>query len=127
MLTLVFGIIGIAAIVVFAIQVYKTALSTERNAASWTLLTIFVGLAFQYLVPFAVGMAIGIYAILSGTPLERLQHLIGLLTVVDVVALVVSVPAMAMISKTVAKVKDEPTGGNTSPAPPPPPSFGATN
>ena len=122
MLSIVFTILGIAAVVVFAIQVYKTAVSTERNAALWTLATVLVGIGFQFFAPFAIGVAIGIYYVATGSPLENMAGLAGLLMVADVILLVLSIVGMAMITKVVARVKDDELV--TYAPPPPPPAFG---
>jgi len=125
MLSIVFTIIGFAAIVVFAIQVYKTAVSTERNAPLWTAATVVTGLAVQFLLPFLAGVAIGIYYVVSGRPLERLQtDLFGVLTMIDIAALILSMVAMSRLMARVSVIQDDLPNSAVQP-PPPPPTFGS--
>jgi hypothetical protein len=123
MLGIVFTIIGIAAIIVFAIQVYKTAVSTEHNAPLWTGATVLIGLAVQYVLPFFSGLAIGIFYVLSHRPLENLgADMFGVFTIIDIAALVLSLIAMGRVMKHVGKIKDDDHSSPYQP-PPPPPSF----
>jgi hypothetical protein len=61
MFSILLTILGLAAILIFSIQVYKTAVSTERNSAGWTILTVGIGIAFQFIVPIVLGIVIAIY------------------------------------------------------------------
>jgi hypothetical protein len=119
MLSIVFTIACLVAIVVFAIQVYKTATSTGRNAPIWTVVTVFVGFTIQFVLPFFVGLGIGIYYAVTGKPMDLM---FGLLTLVDVLGLVLSVVGMSLVMKHVSKVPDDDTS-SLGPAPPSPPRF----
>ena len=114
-------ILGIVAIVVFTIQVYKSARSNNRDARGWAALTAVIGLGLQFAVPVFVGFAMGIYLVASGTPLEDLQTgYFGLFTVVGVVGIVLSIVGMYLVMNHVSRIPDE--RPETAP-PPPPPTF----
>lgn len=122
MLSIVLTILGLAAVIVFAIQVYKTAVSTERNAVGWTVLTVLTGLGFQFVIPFIVGVAIGIYLVVTGTPAIDLEYsLFGIITVINILSIVLSIVGMSMIMKIVSRIPDDVS--SNAPPPPPPPTF----
>ena len=114
------SIVGIVAIVVIAIQVYKSASSTERNAAAWTAIAVVVGIGIQFVIPAIVGFAIGFYLVATGTPVEEIQGFFGLWSVIGVAGIVLSIVGMVVVARHVSKVKDEDTNAQ---APPPPPTF----
>ncbi|MEP7149334.1 MAG: hypothetical protein ABI857_10665 [Acidobacteriota bacterium] len=116
------SILGIVAIVIITIQVYKTAVGTERNAAGWAAITVVIGIALQFVVPVIIGLLIGVYLVVTGTPAEELQNgLFGLMSVIGVAAIILSIVGMFLVARHVSKVKDDTTHGQ---APPPPPVFG---
>ncbi|MBL8123674.1 MAG: hypothetical protein KIT61_11585 [Pyrinomonadaceae bacterium] len=119
---MMFGILGIVAIVVFTIQVYKTANGTGRNGALWALLTAAVGFGFQLVIPFVFGLVIAIVYLVSGSSPESLESDINLpASLIGIAGIVISIIGMVLISKHVAKVPDEPPMAASTP--PPPPSF----
>lgn len=121
MLGLALTLLGLVAIVVCAIQVYKAAVDTSRNAGIWTLLTIGVGIFFQFILPFVFGILLGVYYLMSGVPRERIAiDSFGLLFILEILCLVLSVVGMFMVMKHVSKLKDEVPGAAM---PPPPPQF----
>lgn len=116
------GIFGLIAIVVFTIQVYKTANGTGRNGALWALLTAAVGFGFQLVIPFVFGMIIAIVYLVGGSSPETLESDINMpATLIGIAGLVISVVGMVLISKHVSKVPDDPPMSASTP--PPPPSF----
>jgi hypothetical protein len=114
------SILGLVAIVVIAIQVYKSAASTERNPVAWTAIAVVIGIGVQLVLPTIVGFAIGFYLVATGTPPDQIQEYFGLWGVVGIAGLVLSIVGMVLIAKHVSKVKDE---DNSRKAPPPPPTF----
>jgi hypothetical protein len=115
------SIVGIVAIVVIAIQVYKSAASTERNAAAWTAVAVVVGIGIQFVIPAIVGFAIGFYLVATGTPPDQIQGFFGLWAVIGIAGIILSIVGMVLVAKHVSKVKDDVTNAGT---PPPPPTFG---
>lgn len=116
------GIIALVAIVVFTIQVYKTANGTGRNGALWALLTAAVGLGFQLVIPFIVGIVLAIvYLVMGSTPDSIESDLVWPATMIGFVGMFVSVVAMVLIAKHVSKVPDDPP--ISAAVPPPPPQF----
>lgn len=117
------GIVGIVAIVVFTIQVYKGASNTGRNAALWAIINVVTGIVFQFVLPLIFGIVVGVYYVLSGSALENLESDIQApAAVIGILFLVISIAAMFFIWKHVGKVPDVPPG--TTNVPPAPPTFG---
>ena len=121
------GIIALVAVVIFTIQVYKTASGTGRNAPLWALLTARVGFGFQLVLPFILGLILAIVYLAMGSSPESLQSEIQTpASLIGIVGLIVSIVGMVLISKHVAKVPDDPPMAANIP-PPPPPSFVETS
>ena len=115
------GIVALIAIVVFTIQVYKTANGTGRNGALWALLTAAVGVAFQLVIPFIAGIVLAIsYLTMGSTPETIESDITGPATIIGILGIFISVVGMVLISKHVSKVPDDPP---MTAAPPPPPQF----
>ena len=113
---------GIIAIVVFTIQVFKTAKGTGRNAGLWAALTAAIGIGFQFFVPLILGIIIAVYYLATGSSPETLERDVQMpATVIGVISIIVSIIGMVLVSKHVSKVVDVPVGSRE--VPPPPPSF----
>ncbi len=113
---------GIIAIVVFTIQVFKTAQGTGRNAPLWAVLTAAIGIGFQFVIPIFLGIVLAVYYLATGSPTESLERDIqGPATIIGVVSIILSIVGMVLVSKHVSKVIDVPVGSVD--APPPPPTF----
>ncbi len=114
------SILGIVAIVVFTIQVYKTAAGTERNAPLWAFATARVGIVVQFVIPIIIGLMLGIYYISSGMSPEEMQSEIGgIATLIGVGGIVLSIVGMWLVMKHVSNVVDDGSNVNS----PPPPAF----
>jgi hypothetical protein len=123
MISILMTVLGLIAIGIFSVQVYKTALSTERSAGGWAVLTAGLGIFFQFVLPFFLTVALLIfYMVTENDPVRYFEESSGLVWIINVGSLILSVVAMATVSKHVSKVIDIPVG--TGPAPPPPPTFG---
>jgi hypothetical protein len=116
------SILGIVAIVVMTIQVYKTAKNNERNAGLWAVMTALVGIGLQFVLPIIVGIVIAIVYVAQGTrdPAAIQQQLYGPALVIGIVSLVLSIIGMVIIFKFVSRVPDAPP---VSVPPPPPDKF----
>lgn len=115
-------ILGIVAIIVFTIQVYKAAKSTERNAGLWALVCALVGFGFQWILPIAIGIVIGFYYAMTGMSMENIQtEIAGPATIIGILGLILSIVGMVLIAKHVSKVKADIPADRA--APPPPPTF----
>ena len=118
------GIIALVAVVIFTIQVYKTASGTGRNAPLWALLTAGIGFGFQLVLPFFLGLVLAIVYLAMGSSPESLQSdIVGPASLIGIFGLIASVVGMVLIAKHVAKVPDDPPTAAVVP-PPPPPGFG---
>jgi hypothetical protein len=116
-------ILGLVAVVVFPIQVYKSARNTGRNAAFWTVLTAVIGIGFQFVLPFFIGLVIAVVMIAGGTPPENVAvDSYGLFLVIGIVSLILSLGGMYLVSRHVSIVPDDPPSV-AGPKPPPPPAF----
>jgi hypothetical protein len=114
---------GIIAIVIFTFQAYKSARDTERNAPIWALMTALAGIAFQFVIPFFIGLIIVVFYIATGKPVENLESaLMGPGFIIGIVFLVLSFVAMFLILKQSAQIKDDPPASEAA-QPPPPPTF----
>lgn len=101
-------ILGIVAIIVFTYQVYKTAVGTERNGPLWALLTACIGIVFQFIVPFIIGLAIAVYYLLTGTPADKIEsEIFGLAVMLNIGCLILSVVGMVFVTKHVSKVRED--------------------
>lgn len=117
------SLFGIIAIVIFTIQTYKSARDTERNAPIWALMTALTGIAFQFIIPFFIGLVIVVFYIATGATVENLESdLMGPGLLIGIVFLALSFVAMFLILKQSAKIKDDPPASAAAP-PPPPPTF----
>lgn len=115
-------ILGFVAIIVFTIQVYKAAKSTERNAGLWALVCALVGFGFQFVLPIAIGVVMGVYYAMTGMPMESIQaEIAGPAMVIGIVGLILSIAGMVLIAKYVSRVKADIPADRA--APPPPPTF----
>ena len=116
------GIAALVAIVVFTIQVYKTANGTGRNGALWALLTAAVGVVLQLVIPFILGIVLAVAYLASGSSPETIESdIMWPATLIGIVGMILSIVGMVLISKHVAKVPDDLP--MSAAAPPPPPQF----
>ncbi|MEP7211719.1 MAG: hypothetical protein ABI791_01500 [Acidobacteriota bacterium] len=118
------GLIAFIAVFIVTYQVYKSAVSTERNPWFWAGLTLVTGFGLQVVLPMLFGIVLAVYYSVTGTPPERLEsEITGLIGVFGLVSLVLSIVGMVLIMKHVSKVKDDVPATYTQ-GPPPPPNFG---
>lgn len=116
------GILAFIAVIVFIVQVYKTAKGTGRNGALWAILTGIVGFGFQIVVPLFIGLALGIYYLMTGSSPEEMEIAVnGWATLIGLPCLVLSIVGVFLIMKHVSKIPDEPVSAAVPP--PPPPTF----
>lgn len=118
---MILQLLAFAVLVVISYFVFKTARDYGRNPALWTILTVGVGLFFQFILPFLIGLVLAIVWIASGTPPERLQvDLQTPLILIGFVSLGLSFVGMFLILKYVSRIPDESPNAEI---PPPPPTF----
>ena len=114
-----FTILGFVAIVVFTFFSYKTAVEYRRSKL-WALAVFLTGFFIQFFVPILTGVLIAVIMLLAGSSPEQITDLFGISIVVDLVCLVLSVIAMFLILRHIARFHD--TDGDIS-EPPPPDEF----
>jgi hypothetical protein len=117
-------IFGIGALIVFPIQVYRTAKNTGRSAGMWAAITAVLGVAIQFGLPMFIGIALAIYLMAAGSDIDDnfATSYSGLFNVIGVVSIGLSIVGMWLVFKYVAKVPDEEVSLYPKP-PPPPPTF----
>jgi hypothetical protein len=114
------SILGIVIIIVATFQVYKTAKGTERNAAVWALVTFVVGFGIQIVVPFFIGLILAVVWIASGSTEQEVQATLQTpAIIIGLAGLLLSIVAIALIMRQVAKIPEE----KSSSSPPSPPKF----
>ncbi len=113
------SILGFVVIIVATIQAYKAARDTGRNAVLWAIITFFVGVGIQIVLPIIAVVIIGIIYLATGTPESQLQEAVsGLSMVIGLVCLVLSFVGVWLILKLVSKIPEE----KSFVAPPAPPT-----
>ena len=118
---MILQLLAFAVLVVISYFVFKTARDYGRNPALWTMLTVGVGIFFQFILPILVGIALAIIWMAGGTTAESLQtELETPLILIGFVSLGLSFVAMFLILKYVSRIPDESPNVDT---PPPPPEF----
>jgi hypothetical protein len=117
------AIAGFVIMIVMTVQTYKTARDNGRNAVLWSLLTLGVGLAFQFVIPLLIGVVLGIVWVMQGTtdPADLQAKIYGPGIIIGIVCLVLSLVGMWLVFKQASKVPDVPY---PSTPPPPPANFG---
>lgn len=114
-------LIGLIAIVIFATQVYKASKDSGRSELSWTMLTIGIGLALQYLVPIVIGFMIGIYIAIAGPNSVETVNPFGIFFIIEIVCLILSFIGMLAVLKHVSSIPED---AELVDGPPPPSQFG---
>jgi predicted histidine transporter YuiF (NhaC family) len=122
MLSIVLTIIGLAAIIIFSIQVYRSARDNGRNAPLLAFINIAVGLAAQWLLPFMAMVAIVIFRLAGDYSIETFDSdMAGYALLLSFVGFVVSIVGMLQILKKASKIVEQ--SFDVSDGPPPPPDF----
>jgi amino acid permease len=104
------SILGIVALIVFPIQVYKTANGTGRSGALWALLTATIGVTIQFLIPIFIGVAMVIYYMALGDRLEEFpEPFFGFEVMFGLFFLFASIAGMWLVMRHVSKVPSEKT------------------
>ena len=117
MLLLLFGI---AVTVIAAIFVNKTARENGRKAGLWTLLTVGLGIGLQIVAPFLIAVVLVLIFVMSGTrdAAALAQKTDTPTFYINIVCLILSLIAMFLVLRHVAKLLDD-IDVNV----PPPPEF----
>lgn len=115
------SLLRLIVVIVAAVYVYRTAKQYERNAVAWTLTTLGAGLGLQLILPLFIGIVIGIIMVAGGSSHDEIQAAIYLpALIISVVCIVLSVAAVLLILRHVAKIPEEKT---FTPPPSPPETF----
>lgn len=111
---LILGLVVLIAMTVFS---YKTAKDYEKNAVVWGLVTFGVGIFLQLILPFTIGIILGIIIVMNGKRAEDIQQQIPAVTI-SVVTIILNIAAGFLIIRHLAKIPEE-----ASLTPPQPPVF----
>lgn len=115
------SIIGIAVLVIATIQAYKAARDSGRSPVKWALITFGIGFGIQIILPFLIGIVIGIVWLATGSSPEQLQEAIDVpAIIIGIVCLILSVIAVFLILRYLSKIPEEKL---FTPPPQPPENF----
>jgi hypothetical protein len=114
------SIFALVAVIAAAVQIYKTANSTGRNGALWAFITVAIGIGFQWVIPLAIGIVLGIVMVASGTPVDDIQNKIqGPATIIGFITIGLSFLGVWLVFKHVSKVPNDVPAARV----PQPPTF----
>ncbi|HCA59929.1 MAG TPA: hypothetical protein DEP46_18335 [Blastocatellia bacterium] len=117
------SLLGIIAIVIFAIHTFRSANSNGRNGGLWAFISVAVGIALQWVVPLVASMVIAIFYIASGSNIDTIeQDIMWPAVVISFAGLGLSFLGMWLVLRHVSQIPDEEP--LTASGPPPPPVFG---
>ena len=104
------SIVGLVFIIVMTVIACRTAKDYERSAVGWGLLTFAVVFGIQIILPFFIGLVIGVGLLVSGTPQSRLQQRFDEdvpAVTISIVCMILSIIGGFLIIKYLAKVPEE--------------------
>lgn len=117
------SLLGIIAIVIFAVHTFRSANSNGRNGGLWAFVSVAVGIALQWVVPLVASMVIAIFYIASGSNIDTIeQDIMWPAVVISFAGLGLSFLGMWLVLRHVSQIPDEEPF--TASGPPPPPVFG---
>jgi hypothetical protein len=119
---MILQLLGLIAIVVCAYFVFTTAKEYGRSAGLWALITVGIGVAFQWILPVVIATVVTVVLVATGTRPERVADAIGWWGfAIMVLGLALSFVFMFLVLRHVAKLPDE--AEETDLRVPPPPTF----
>jgi cytochrome bd-type quinol oxidase subunit 2 len=114
---MILGILGLVFIIIATFYTYRTAKENGHNAIFWTLMAFGVGFGVQLIVPFLIGVVLGVILIASGHSVPEVQTMIQTLaSIIGVVFLFASVVGIILILRKVSTIREDSSL-------PPPPQF----
>lgn len=117
-----FGILCLIFVIVAPFFVYRNAKQNEHNPVFWTLLSVTLGIGFQFIIPFFIGIVFGLYWVNQGYSAEAIQQSFqGPANVIELICLFLSIVGIFLIFRRVSAIRDFPE--LHLPAPPEPPKF----
>lgn len=112
------GILGLIFIVIAAVFIYRFAKQNGRNAIVWALVALVVGFGVQIVIPIIIGIAIAVIMLSSGSTKRELEQVsMSYAYIINISFMILSVLALALIMRQVAKIPEE----KSFAAPPSPP------
>lgn len=115
------GIIGLIFVIVAPIFVYRNAKQNGHNAVLWTLVAFGIGIGLQIIIPFIVGIVLGVIWVNQGFfPAEIQEKLQTPATILGLISLFLSVIGVLLVMRHVNTVRDV---KESHPLPPTPPDF----
>ena len=118
---MILQLISLIAVILVTYHVFKTARDNGRSAIGWAVLTVGVGLGFQWILPIFIGIVLAVYYMSTGMSVDELQAALETPAMLITFACFgLSFIGMFLILKFVMKIPDDPV---RSDVPPPPPSF----
>lgn len=119
---MILQLLGLVAVVVFTYFVFKTAREYGRAAGLWALLTLGIGVGLQWIVPVIIIIAMSLVLLATGTRPDEIEDAIGWWSFgITFICLALSLVAMFLILRQVAKLPDD--AADSDIRVPPPPTF----
>lgn len=103
------GVLDIILIVLFAVVaplfVYVTAKKNNHKPVYWALIALAVGVAFQVVLPFIVGIILAVVLVSQGTSPNAVEETIkGYWLTISIPCLILSVAGVFLVIRRVSKV-----------------------
>jgi uncharacterized membrane protein len=118
---MILPLLGLIAIVIFTIFVFKTANENRHHALGWGAACLFVGLFLQWVLPIIIVIIVGFVLIVTGTRPENVADALGWWTFgITILCIALSFIGMFQILKRVSRIPDDEESFDE---PPPPPTF----
>lgn len=114
------GILGFIFVIIAPFFVYRSAKQSGRNAVGWALTAAAVGIGIQVVIPFLIGIVLGLALLASGTPPDGIRQAVTTPSIIiGIICLIISVAGVLVIMQHVAKIPEE----KPFVPPPSPPQF----
>ena len=116
------GIFGLIIIIVVTVHVYRTAKQYGRNAIAWTLTTLGIGFGIQLILPFFIGIVIGVVMLAGRSSPEQIQAAMtsAPAIIINIACIILSVIVVFLVLRHISKIPEE---IDFTPPPSPPDTF----
>lgn len=111
------GILGFIFVIIATVYTYRTAKSNGHNAVLWMLTAFAVGFGVQIIIPFIIGVVLGIVLMTSGHSIAEVQSMIQAPAgIIGFICLFISIIGVVLVLRRASTIREDDTL-------PPPPDF----